>query len=176
MTHPDGREPGPGLGRRARRRPAIDPCALLDPGGAHLPGVPAGTTTEREAPFRCRLDIEDYEGWLDQVYLTILDLPTEERLQLSTEPIGGIRSYRMTEEGACTVYLPVSFRLAVQITAKLDEDVAPCDAADAVAQQVDARLSASEQVESEPCWDACPVLAAALNVDMAEVSAVSRSP
>lgn len=173
VTHPKVESPdrNPTAVLSAVRR--LDPCALLDPGEARLPGVPAGTPTKREAPFHCRLDIENYKDY--QVYLTIVDLPTEERLELSTEPIGGMRSYRTAENNACAVYLPISFRLSVEITAEqLDGDVEPCDQAGAVAEQVVARLGAPEQVESEPRWDACTVLATALNVDMANVSAKSE--
>ncbi len=172
VAHPKAESPdrNPAAVLSAVRR--LDPCALLDPGEARIPGVPAGTGTRIDSPFNCRLKIKDNN---DQIFLTIVDLPTEERLQLSTEPIGGMRSYRTTEYGDCAVYLPISFRLAVKITAQqVDGDAEPCDVAGALAEQVVARLGTPEQVETEPRWDACTVLATALNIDVATVSAASE--
>jgi hypothetical protein len=134
----------------------LDPCALLD-------GALPGSQPTVIAPFTCRIAVGQSGG----LSVKILELSTETRLITPTEPFEGMRSYRNIQSGACAVQLPISFRLAVEIVAVVDGD--SCALADVVAGQVVTRLDDPEQVGTEPRWDACSVLAGALDVTVADV-------
>ncbi len=134
----------------------LDPCALLD-------GALPGSQPTVIAPFTCHIAVGSSGG----LSVKILELPTDTRLITLTEPFEGMRSYRNIHPGSCVVQLPISFRLAVEIVAVDDGD--SCALADVVAGQVVTRLDDPEQVGTEPRWDACSVLAGALDVAVADV-------
>lgn len=153
---PEDREVLPTLRR-------IDLCEVLDAAMTATSVLPAGARPRARQPFACVV-----EGLPDPVSARVVSLTHKTRLSLPARAIGGAKAYVRGDRGACTVYLPVSFELAVELSRRTDE-AEPCRTVAELAAASVTVLADPDAARVDPRWDACTALAEALEPDRSEL-------
>jgi hypothetical protein len=143
---------------------SLDPCALLDPAAAGVPG-----TREYTGPHTCEVR-ESETGPVAAVAVGSrfdADAKLDENVP---RPIDGVKAYvsapRRPDPDVCAVHLPVSFRFAIRFSASNQDDTTdPCAVATAFATVAVGRLADPAELTAElPMvgWDVCALFTDAL--------------
>ncbi|MBN6040208.1 hypothetical protein [Amycolatopsis sp. 195334CR] len=138
----------------------LDPCALLDPVAAGIPGFPADAERDRRSPHSCELERAGRYGSLTAVLGAPLN--RQIRFQSATRVLDATVVYVQSSPD-CRYLVPVGPRHAISFTADFAGGCAELD------KLVPIALSRMDTpAEAGPAFagrDACSVLAAALGED-----------
>ncbi len=145
VDHPKAEVPKDRDARPALRR--LDYCGLLAAAGAT--GLDA-----RPGPFAC-----DGKLGHERVSIRVTELDSATRLRTPARDLGGAKAYVPDAPAGCTVHLPVSFTLALTLSA-IDT---PCPRLEPAATKVVTTLADPAGARTEPYWDACGALSATLD-------------
>lgn len=148
----------------------LDPCALVDPARAGVPGYPASLEPVPYSPHRC----EVYRTYGDDEVEVILGAPFDEESRWNTAvvTIGGVKAYRSAHTDSCDLHIPVSFQLTIHfwvrkgVHSTSNGDM--CAPATGFAEYAVTRLADPDNAPSVLPMadrDACQVLTAALGAN-----------
>jgi hypothetical protein len=133
----------------------IDPCAVLQ--SAQL------GTLQAERPFTCQAA---HPGG-GRVEFRVQRLPTAPRLKLPSLTVAAVKAY-VDAVANCTVWLPVSFELAIAIDVRdAPATTDRCVSAQTVATAAATTLADPDAARADPRWDACAALRTAPGTDVA---------
>jgi hypothetical protein len=136
----------------------IDPCALLKSAASTLPAYSQRVQLEPGGPTQCTVSSADQAGtvrmWLDE-------LSTNQRRQMKLTPLGGAKAY-VERTAVCKVYLPVSFTYALAFLTDGFPGENQCPTGEQFVEAAATTLAHPETVQSEPRWDTCDLLRAAI--------------
>lgn len=133
----------------------VDACAFVDPAPEVVPGFAPDRKPRASGPFTCAI-----EGDAGTVQVKIAKFDDEDRYRLPLRLVGGAKAYVRTTIGGttCTVSLPVSFSLAIQVSTFTEPPADPCAGPLGFAQVAVTSLANPDVTAVTASWDACTVL------------------
>lgn len=140
----------------------IDPCAVLESAGVG--------TLQASSPSTCQA--ANPGG--GKVAFRVDRLPTARRLKLPSRTLAGAKVY-VDAPADCTVWLPVSFELAVAIDVRdAPASVDRCTGAQTIATAAANALADPVAVQADIRWEACAALRSAPGTDVAPPDMMDR--
>ncbi|MCT2584191.1 hypothetical protein [Actinophytocola gossypii] len=128
---------------------------------AAAPVFPTSTTLHTWDPFYCFV-----EGPAGTFVVEVVGLDQKMRDRMLGRAVGGAAAFVKDDGYACDVFLPVSSDLAIRLSYNPYKKAGACRTASDLAGAAASVLSRPEAVRMDPMWDACSVLAAAVDPDV----------
>jgi hypothetical protein len=139
----------------------LDVCALAEAAMAAAPVFPDPGTLHTSEPFRCF--VSGSEGTL---VVEVVGLDRKMRDEMLDRALGGAAASVKDDGYGCDVFLPVGSDLAVRFSYNPYKQGGACRIASDLAAAAASVLAKPEAVRMDPMWDACTLLAEAVDPDV----------